>query len=125
MFDAEQLVSEGLKRAVTGPERQSQKGPSGAVGDGSGGVPNGGGKIEPETCTNFKVGYLEAKIDKITPGTCTQIKSEHLSHPSYYFTGELGVSWCTNFNGGVLAGVQGGSLLYKTRLNHSWDVHKN
>ena len=116
------VVAGGVNGVLRGPKRQSQKGISGAVGGGSGGVPNGGGKIEPETCTNFKVGYLEAKIDKITPGTCIEIKLEHLSYPSYYFIAELGVSWCTNFNGGVLVGVQGGSLLYKTRLNHSWGV---
>ena len=68
------------------------------------------------------VGYPEAKTDKITPETGIEINLEHLSHPSYYFTGELGVSWCTFFNGGDLEGVQGGSLSYKTRLNHSWGV---
>ena len=64
-------------------------------------------------------------MDKITPGRCIEIKLEHLSDPSYYFTGELGVKMCTNFNGGDLQGVQGGSLSYKTRLNYVWDVHKN
>ena len=64
-------------------------------------------------------------MDKITLGRCTDIKLEHLYHPSYYFTGELGVKMCKNFNGGVLQGVQGGSLSYKTRLNYVWGVYKN
>ena len=80
---------------------------------GPGGVSHGGCFPRGEWCTLFTGGYPEAKIEFPRGERCTQFKSEQMFGKGCYLTGDVGVSWCTDFKVGFRRGVQGGSLLYK------------
>ena len=66
--------------------------------------------------------FLQGGTPKLKPvfprgEWCGEIKVEQMFGKGSYLTGDAGVSWCTDFKVGVWRGVQGGSLLYKMRLN--------
>ena len=62
--------------------------------------------------------FLQGGTPKLKPGFrrgewCGEVKREQMFGKGSYLTGDVGVSWCTDFKVGVWRGVQGGSLLYK------------